>query len=373
MRLEVLMAWLLGAALAPAAQAGGTVRINDTGKTLCVDASGLETASCSGSGQDAEYGRDVAFPSPKDGPAGYKFAKVCNSGEVAGKGSCPSKPVRGTAPNDWGCTQDVVTGLLWSLHTTESGPFYYYNTYTNLGNGQANDASGLVNLANQMPLCGHADWRVPHIDELLGLRSFQGAGFDPNWFPDSPEIDRYWASENFAPDAPVFYNAWFDSAGFASFNPREQANQVVRLVSGATPTRGSFKVNGAEATDAGTGLVWRRCMEGQTWSGTTCVGTMLELTWRQALQRAADERQRTGVAWRVPNYKELLSINDLSRFFPALNMKAFPKAPTNNMTWSSTHRDAVHAWITAMGLAVGSELLMDQHTAIGVRLVRDAP
>lgn len=45
--------------------------------------------------------------------------------------------------------------------------------------------------------------------------------------------------------------------------------------------------DGTEVTDTKTGLIWRRCPEGMTWSGTACTGTVTLFTHEGALQRAA--------------------------------------------------------------------------------------
>src|SRR5205823_5309982 len=88
--------------------------LNDTGMVLCVDlATGLQ-AACAGSGQDGDFGRDVTNNDNSDGLAGFSFKKVCNNGRSAGRPGCSGDAAEGPGPEDWGCTKDLITGLVWA-------------------------------------------------------------------------------------------------------------------------------------------------------------------------------------------------------------------------------------------------------------------
>jgi len=95
-------------------------------------------------------------------------------------------------------------------------------------------------------------------------------------------------------------------------------------------TRFSYSANGAEVTDSKTGLTWRRCSEGQTWSAGTCTGSAATYTHEGALAHA-----QTQTGWRLPNVKELVSLADKSRSNPAIDTTAFPATPSN-WYWSSS-------------------------------------
>jgi len=97
----------------------------------------------------------------------------------------------------------------------------------------------------------------------------------------------------------------------------------------------TISTDGSEVTDQKTGLIWRRCSEGMSWNGTTCAGTASTYTHEAALQRAAAQASSTGVAWRLPNIKELTSIADKSRSNPAIDTTAFPATPAN-WFWSAS-------------------------------------
>jgi Protein of unknown function (DUF1566) len=108
----------------------------------------------------------------------------------------------------------------------------------------------------------------------------------------------------------------------------------------------TVSADGQEVTDTKTGLIWRRCAEGMTASGGTCTGTASTFTHEAALTRASAQATATGVAWRLPNVKELSSIADKSRINPAIDTVAFPATPAD-WFWSSSPYvgDAYGAWV----------------------------
>lgn len=123
-----------------------------------------------------------------------------------------------------------------------------------------------------------------------------------------------------------------------------------------------ISTDGAEVADLSTGLIWRRCSEGQTWSGSACTGTASTFTHEQALVRA-----QTQTGWRLPSVKELSSIADRSLSGPAINASAFPGTPSLKY-WASTPSGTGNAWIVDFtdGL-VNNAVRTD---AYSVRLVR---
>ncbi|MFI3157183.1 MAG: DUF1566 domain-containing protein [Methylococcaceae bacterium] len=114
------------------------------------------------------------------------------------------------------------------------------------------------------------------------------------------------------------------SLGLLAFLPSVQAAD-----------RYTVSANGQEVKDNKTQLVWRRCPEGMTWSGDTCDGSASAMSHQAALQQAASQAASTGVAWRLPNVKELASIVDRSRSNPAIDPLVFPATPSNAF-WSSS-------------------------------------
>jgi len=127
-----------------------------------------------------------------------------------------------------------------------------------------------------------------------------------------------------------------------------------------------FTLNGdSTVTDNQTGLIWKRCSEGQ--SGTDCSSGMAKLfTWQQALQQA----QIQGDGWRLPNIKELASIVELRCYIPAINLSIFPNTPGSSF-WSSSplSYSPYYAWY--MSFSGGGANHNRRHYNNGfVRLVR---
>lgn len=203
-------------------------------------------------GQDAHFGRDVTDNDPSDGHAGFSFTKVCNSGEQAGEGSCPANPVLGSGANDWACTLDNVTGLLWEVKTTDGGLRHNANTYTwynadasnNGGNaGTANggscsggtgcDTEKFVADVNAVGLCGFTDWRVPSRTELLGIISNDRTkpAVNTEYFPNTVASFSYYKA--ISPSSNTSSYAWYVylDFGYAGTRPKSVPD-LLRVVRG---------------------------------------------------------------------------------------------------------------------------------------------
>lgn len=226
------LAWLFAALGLAAAPLPALAALNDTGQITCVKGSRI-SGQCTGTGQDADHGRDVSVPRAKDGWRGFQFVKVCNNGSVAGKGGCLASAVQGPGPNDWGCTQDKVTGLVWELKTNDGGLHDRNRLFNDVPNDPAN-ANVQVAAVNAAGLCGKQDWRRPSVDELFGLVDLheQSAGFFPgmelNWFPDHSNGDSYWTNGIYAdPDSAP--RSWFVRFGLFSLVDHTSQFENLRL------------------------------------------------------------------------------------------------------------------------------------------------
>ncbi|MBK5966071.1 hypothetical protein CCR95_18800 [Thiocystis minor] len=64
-------------------------------------------------------------------------------------------------------------------------------------------------------------------------------------------------------------------------------------------------------TDTTTDLMWKRCSEGQTWSGENCVGEASKMTWDQAMSNGRQKHWPTFAGhddWRLPTLDELKTL-----------------------------------------------------------------
>ena len=103
----------------------------------------------------------------------------------------------------------------------------------------------------------------------------------------------------------------------------------------ATAPDSRFTDNGdGTVSDSATGLIWKRCLEGQ--SGSTCTGSPQSFTWQQALEHARDAVFAGNSLWRLPNKNELESLVERRCYGPAINLTYFPNDPGWGVVWSSS-------------------------------------
>jgi hypothetical protein len=120
-------------------------------------------------------------------------------------------------------------------------------------------------------------------------------------------------------------------------------------------------------TDLQTGLMWKRCSEGQ--SGATCSGTASLQAWQGALTTAANSSFAGYSDWRLPSAKELQSLVETGCSVPSINSTRFPNTSVN-FFWTSTTPafSASNAWFVDFG--GGNVNLNGKSNGYGVRLVR---
>ena len=89
-------------------------------------------------------------------------------------------------------------------------------------------------------------------------------------------------------------------------------------------------------TDNLTGLMWKKCSEGQTASVSNCTGTPGTYTFAAALTRCGAQTYAGFSDWRLPNIRELFSIiNDNTFTAPLIDKVKFP-VTVSDAYWSST-------------------------------------
>jgi hypothetical protein len=121
-------------------------------------------------------------------------------------------------------------------------------------------------------------------------------------------------------------------------------------------------------TDRETGLMWKRCSEGQTWDGNTCTGIASTHTWPQALALAEHARYAGKDDWRVPDIKELMSIVEHACHSPAIDLSIFPGTP-GGWYWSSQPNTSCSGGAWCASFSYGDAGTDDEGSPNHVRLV----
>ncbi|MEO5626652.1 MAG: DUF1566 domain-containing protein [Dokdonella sp.] len=115
-----------------------------------------------------------------------------------------------------------------------------------------------------------------------------------------------------------------------------------------------------------TGLIWKRCAEGQAWDGLTCSGTAATFRWAEALIQSKNANFAGQIDWRLPNQKELMSIVEYCGYVPAINTIEFPGAPSASF-WSGSAYTSF-AWY--VDFTDGATNINGNLISLDVRLVR---
>ncbi|MDH3328740.1 MAG: DUF1566 domain-containing protein [Desulfobulbaceae bacterium] len=361
-----------------------------TGQTKCYNASQIEI-DCSGTGQDGEYQKGVAWPSPR------------------------------FTDNGDGTVTDNLTGLVW-LHDgncPQAVRSWYdaladINQINNDGTMNANDCNDTSNNG------GHqTDWRLPNILELESLVDlhFADVAFpSPNPFnarsPNGAEVvNKWWSGTTDQADTLWSFYLDFEHGEISSYSKTAgsyyvwpvRGNQNGGLVK--LPKTGQKTCYGENRTIiscAGTGQDGE-LQQGVTWptprfadnaDGTVtdnltgliwlknghCYGSQ---TWEEALTSATGLANNTcGLTdsssigdWRLPNRRELQSLVDFENKTPSLpDNHPFINVPTNESYWSSsTGTPEFHPdWAWYIFFNRGTSTITGRGNLNGVWMVRDA-
>ncbi len=273
-----------------------------------------------------------------------------------------------------GTVTDQKTGLIWmrcSMGQTWNG-----STCTGTASTYTFDLADA--LTGTTTFAGQSDWRLPNIRELQTIvhRSAYSPAIDKAAFPNTPNAN-FFAASPYAPDTSfVWFVSFLD--GYASYDHRH-ANSAVRLVRGGAssgsligitrPTSDYVDHGNGTITHTPTNLMWKRCAEGQTWTGSTCSGTASSMTAGQLPLFGNSFAGQTD--WRVPTEDELLSLVDYSKSLaPTLNSSAFPATPGTDF-WSSSPNVNSSGYVWSVSFSVGhADMGNDPTSSFAVRLVR---
>ncbi len=215
-----------------------------------------------------------------------------------------------------GTVLDTVTGLLWQK----------------TDGGEMTITQALL-YADTSTLAGYTDWRLPHAHEGFSIlnHQFTNPALNTAVFT-STSAEYWWTSDRQLNDTN---KVWATNAGGGIGNhPKSETHSAggtkyfhARLVRDVNPPLlidAHFTDNGdGTTTDHLTELIWQK------------IPVSDSLTWEQALQYADTLTLANETDWRLPNIKELQSINEESRMNPSLNGSFFTNAGFAKY-WSST-------------------------------------
>ncbi|WP_158608401.1 DUF1566 domain-containing protein [Stagnimonas aquatica] len=154
-----------------------------------------------------------------------------------------------------------------------------------------------------------------------------------------------------------------------------QAQQVCNASLAATRPDSQYRISadGSEVTDLTTGLIWKRCVEGQNWDADNqqCSGTPTAMAWPAALVHVSAQ---TG-GWRLPNLNEALSLLEAGCKTPAHNVSVFPSPTTASQLYhlstSTPHADSDgDRWVIDFQAGVDRQSTKRVATSL-LRLVRE--
>jgi hypothetical protein len=192
-------------------------------------------------------------------------------------------------------------------------------------------------------LGGFSDWRLPTSLELFSINNYDNLNPAMNsiYFPVTNA--QYWWTCEYRTDDPTM--VWVVNAGGGigahPINETVSAGGTKQFHTRAVRNKGSmayktphFNDNGdGTISDILTGLIWQKNQSPDI------------LSWEDALIYASNLSLSGKSDWRLPNIKELQSLNDVNRSKPSFNNSYFPGILSGNY-WSSTtlYKSPEKAW-----------------------------
>jgi formylglycine-generating enzyme required for sulfatase activity len=228
--------------------------------------------------------------------------------------------------NGDGTVTDNNTGLMWQK--TDGGEMTYDNA---------------EQYCASLSLGGYTDWRLPGCHELFGINNYNtiNPALNTTFFTKTA-AEYWWGSEARTDDATKIWVV--NAGGGVGAHPKSEtvsAGGAKRFHVRAVRTVITHPSPATRFTDNGNGTVTDNLTR-LVWQKTPSSATM---TWEEALAYASGLALAGKTDWRVPNVKELQSLNDETLSKPSIP-KSFINGIASGNYWSSTtmYQQAGVAW-----------------------------
>lgn len=280
----------------------------------------------------------------------------------------PTTPTGDFIDNQDGTVTHKITGLTWmrcAMGQTWTGSSC---------SGAASTYTYEQAVALKHSFAEHSGWRLPNIAELQTIveRENSNPPINNTIFPNTPN-NAFWSSSPYVGSTNYAWYVYFYD-GYVHDGSRN-ISLPVRLVRASqslaiglsTPNTDFADNKDGTVMHKRTGLVWQRCAVGQTWTGSTCLGTADRYTYDQAIALTSRFAGRSD--WRVPNANELASLVKYAAVNPFINQDQFPNAPIDAF-WSSSPSVGYSDFAWNVYFNRGYVLSYNRDISLPVRLVR---
>jgi formylglycine-generating enzyme required for sulfatase activity len=253
--------------------------------------------------------------------------------------------------NGNGTVTDNNTNLIWQK--TDGGEMTYEKA---------------IQYCDTLTLGGYTDWRLPTGIELFSINYFEANNPAMNTtFFTKTLAEYWWSSDKQADNAGII---WLTNAGGGIGNHAKTESKsaggtkFIHVRAVRNPITTTFAV--AHFTDNGDGTI-KDNYTGLTWQKNTSTTPM---NWEAALAYAKTVTLGGKSDWRLPNIKELQTLNDVSRVKPSINKTYFPNIVSATFYWSSTTQYKTPAVAWEMNTDFGVVTYDDKSVNKYVMLVR---
>ena len=223
-----------------------------------------------------------------------------------------------------------------------------------------------IQYCDTLTLGGYTDWRLPTAIELFSIQYFEAnrPALNTTFFT-STAAEYWWSSDKQADNTGVIWLA-NNGGGIGNHAKTESKSaggtRLIHVRAVRSPITTTFAV--AHFTDNGDGTIQDN-YTGLTWQKNTSTTPM---NWEAALAFAKTVSQGGKSDWRLPNIKELQSLNDVSRVKPSINKTYFPNIVSAAFYWSSTtqYKTAGVAWEmnTDFGVVTYDDKLVNKYVML---------